>query len=105
MIKKNINLIINKKNKNKNYLLKTEHFISDLLDKEHFSVKNVEGNTNIYNNDNDVIDNDVIFFDINYVYTYISSIICKYKLYLIFLIIIFLILKKIIIYFLYTKNV
>lgn len=88
-MKKNIYLVIKKKNNILKFSIETENFISNLLE-------------NI-NNDTQYKFNKKII-NINYIYSYILNIFLKYKFYLIFFIILFFILKKIILYFLYINN-
>ena len=80
-MKKNIFLIINKKNNIINFSDNTENFIADLLEyKEEF-------------------DNNITIYNINFIYNYLLNIFIKYKFYLMFLIIFIIILKKITLYF------
>jgi hypothetical protein len=88
-MKENIYLVIKKKNNILNFSMETEHFISDLLN-------------NIYNEKEYEYNKKII--NINYIYNYILNVFLKYKFYLIFIIVLFFILKKIILYFLYINN-
>ena len=80
--KKNITITVYKKKNNKSFSKETELFI--------------ENTHNIYDN--------IKIIDINYIYQYLLSIIFIYKYKIIFLIILYFILKKIIIYFLYKND-
>ena len=80
--KKNITITVYKKKNNKSFSKETELFI--------------ENTYNIYDN--------IKIIDINYIYQYLLSIIFIYKYKIIFLIILYFILKKIIIYFLYKND-
>lgn len=88
-MKENIYLVIKKKNNILNFSMETEYFISDLLN-------------NIYNEKEYEYNKKII--NINYFYNYILNVFLKYKFYLIFIIVLFFILKKIILYFLYINN-
>jgi len=88
-MKKNIYLTIIKKNNILNFSIETENFIYNLL--------------NNINNEIDFQDKKIIF-NINYIYNYILNAFIKYKFYLILLIFLIFILKKIIQYLLYNAN-